>query len=50
MFHGRKKEAYKPPTPEEVQATQEKLDKIVLINTTMLEKRKAKEYTQESLA
>ena len=50
MFHGRKKEAFKAPTPEEVQATQEKLDKIVLINTTMLAKRNAKEYTQESLA
>ena len=50
MFHGRKKEAFKQPTPEEIQATKDKLEKIVLINTTMLAKRNAKEYTQESLA
>lgn len=50
MFHGRKKEAFKQPTPEEVAAAKDKLNKIVLINTTMLAKRNAKEYTLDSLA
>jgi hypothetical protein len=32
MFHGRKKQAIKVPTEDEVKANQEKLSKIVTIN------------------
>ncbi len=39
MFHGRKKQATKVPTEEEVQANLDKLSKIVVINQQMLLKR-----------
>ena len=50
MFHGRKKQARVEPTEEEKSAIQAKLDKIVIINKTMLNKRKNKEYDEASLA
>lgn len=50
MFHGRKKQALKVPTEEEVKANAEKLEKIVIINQTMLKKRAEKDYSAQSLA
>ena len=50
MFHGRKKQAYKAPTEDEVRQNKEKLDKIVLINKQILKKRAERDYSKQALA
>lgn len=51
MFHGRKKQAQQEaPSAEELVARKAKLEKIVLINKTMLAKRASKDLSKESFA
>jgi geranylgeranyl transferase type-2 subunit alpha len=50
MFHGRKKEAQKVPSAEEIAKNQEKLDKIVQINKQLLKKRAEMDYSEQALA
>ena len=45
MFHGRKKQALKEPTAEEIKTNSEKLEKIIIINKQMLLKRSQKDYS-----
>jgi len=49
MYHGRKKQEKKELTEEEKKALEEKLNKIITINKTLLRKRADKEYDQASL-
>jgi len=49
MFHGRKKQEYKPLSEEERKTINAKLVKIDTINKTMLAKRANKEYDEASL-
>ena len=50
MFHGRKKQAAKAPTEDEIKANAAKLDKIIIINQQMLKKRNAHDYSKEALS
>lgn len=49
MYHGRKKQAKEELTPEQRREIETKLDKITLINQTLLRKRASKEYDRASL-
>lgn len=49
MFHGRKRTDKKELTPEELAQIEEKLTKISKNNQILLQKRKDKEYTWETL-
>lgn len=49
MYHGRKKQAKPELTPEELKEIEVKLQKITLINQTLLKKRHAKDYDRASL-
>ena len=49
MFHGRKRIDKKEISKEELDAINQKLDKIAANNKTLLTKRANKEYTWETL-
>jgi len=49
MYHGRKKQAKEPLTPEQLKEIETKLQKITLINQTLLKTRANKEYDRASL-
>ena len=48
MYHGRKKQAKEALTPEQLKEIEAKLQKITLINQTLLRKRANKEYDRSS--
>jgi len=48
MYHGRKKQAKEALTPEQLREIEAKLQKITLINQTLLRKRANKEYDRSS--
>jgi geranylgeranyl transferase type-2 subunit alpha len=50
MFHGRKKQAAKQPSEEEIKANGAKLEKIMIINKQMLKKRNEQDYSKEAFA
>ena len=50
MFHGRKKQAAKQPSEEEIKANSAKLEKIMIINKQMLKKRNEQDYSKEAFA
>ena len=49
MYHGRKKQAKEELTQEQLKEIQAKLQKITVINQTLLKKRANKEYDRASL-
>jgi hypothetical protein len=49
MYHGRKKQAKPELSPEELKVIETKLQKITVINQTLLKKCHAKEYDRASL-
>jgi geranylgeranyl transferase type-2 subunit alpha len=50
MFHGRKKQAARQPSEEEIKANGAKLEKIMIINKQMLKKRNEQDYSKEAFA
>jgi geranylgeranyl transferase type-2 subunit alpha len=49
MYHGRKKQAKEELTAEQKKEIESKLQKILLINQTLLKKRANKDYDRSSL-